>query len=84
MNGNERRVRKIESLVGQEGNIEGARALANLGREVGLIAADEVSRFTAHCAEEGITLNSLLRDIDGLTLGPPALRKKEINGGVTL
>ncbi|MCX5829203.1 MAG: hypothetical protein NTV58_14545 [Deltaproteobacteria bacterium] len=71
----ESRIRKVESAIGQESREAGARDLVSFGREVGLIGPNEdTAQMVEDFIRTGFSVKSLLRDIDGLTLGPPSLR----------
>ena len=70
-----RRLQKLETQVGHD-NIEGARALVSLGRDVGLIGPDEdTEKLVADFANQGLSLVAILKEIDGQTIGLPCERE---------
>jgi len=70
------RIKKIESLMSED-KTEAARQLVSFMVETGLIEEAETEAQVAEFAKEGLTMQKILKEIDGTSLGPPSLRKEK-------
>lgn len=74
----EKRIRKVEAVIGQDSKENGARGVVSFMQEIGAIDEHaDTERMVSEFARSGLSMRSLLGEIDGLTLGPPGLRHEE-------
>ncbi|MEN6621548.1 MAG: hypothetical protein ABFD50_08385 [Smithella sp.] len=71
------RIKKIESLIDND-KTEAARQLVSFMVETGLIKEADAEAQVAKFAGEGLSMQKILKELDGTSLGPPSLRKKGI------
>ena len=69
------RIKKIESLI-NKGETEATRQLVSFMVEIGLIKEADAEAQVTEFAKEGLTMQKILKEIDGTSLGLPSERGK--------
>jgi len=70
-----KRVERIEAALGRDNAEKGAREVLSFMREIGGIDEHvDTGKMISEFARQGVNMRSLLKEIDGQTIGPPSLR----------